>query len=170
MSTGYLPETITKDVLFERAKERFLSWSKMFTDPNVSATYMYEDMSASCYCGCPADDFPDDFKQEPKYHYEDDSSNCFFMLDGIKFNVYDLRSMRPCNRVDKETYTDVCVLNCDYLENDVMFYHIIPDTWLYGSSSNEFDEGKPVHQYFIDAAKKFIEDNYLIPEMQKMED
>jgi len=65
MSVGYIPKAITKEVLFERAKERFLSWSKMFTDPNVSVTWMYEDMSASCYCGRPADDFPDDFKQEP---------------------------------------------------------------------------------------------------------
>lgn len=66
MSTGYLPETITKDVLFKRAQERFLSWSKMYTDPSVSATYMYEDMSASCYCGAAKDDFPDEFKSEPE--------------------------------------------------------------------------------------------------------
>ena len=65
MSVGYFPESITKDVLFERAKERFLSWSKMYCDPNVSATYMYEDMSASCYCGAPRDDFPEAFKVEP---------------------------------------------------------------------------------------------------------
>lgn len=59
MSIGCLPESITKDVLFKKAQERFQSWAKMYGDPNISATYMYEDMSASCYCGAPQDDFPE---------------------------------------------------------------------------------------------------------------
>jgi len=65
MNTGYLPKAITKDVLFDKARERFNEWFKMFTDPSVSVQWMYNDMSASCYCGNPADDFPDDFKQAP---------------------------------------------------------------------------------------------------------
>ncbi|MBP5594512.1 MAG: hypothetical protein J6Y02_03955 [Pseudobutyrivibrio sp.] len=65
MSIGCLPESITKDVLFKRAQERFQDWAIMFADPNVSATYMYEDMSASCYCGAPKDDFPEAFNAVP---------------------------------------------------------------------------------------------------------
>ena len=84
MSVGYLPESITKEVLFEKAKERFLSWSKMFTDPNVSATYMYEDMSASCYCGAPQDDFPEAFKEKPTLESYDRSK---FRYKGITFRV-----------------------------------------------------------------------------------
>lgn len=60
MSTGYLPKAITKEILFKRAQERFQEWCKMYADLNVSAQWMYEDMAASCYCGCPADDFPDE--------------------------------------------------------------------------------------------------------------
>ena len=170
MSVGYIPESITKEVLFKRATERFKDWVRMYDDPNISATYMYEDMSASCYCGAPQDDFPEAFKKEPVYQYDDGGSDCFFMVDDIKFNVFDLRSMRSCPRVGKETYTDVCVVNCDYIEDGAMFFHIIPDTWLYGSTCQEFDEGKPVHDCFIEAAKKFIQDNHVTPEMQKMEE
>lgn len=65
MSVSCLPASITKDVLFKRAQERFQDWVRMYSDPNVSATYMYEDMSASCYCGAAKDDFPEAFKTEP---------------------------------------------------------------------------------------------------------
>ena len=96
MSTGYLPESITKDILFERAKERFLSWSKMFTDPNVSATYMYEDMSASCYCGAPKDDFPDEFKSREVPKKESATSD-FFIYRDITFRV-------TCDETDDKEY------------------------------------------------------------------
>ena len=84
MSIGYLPKAITKEVLFERAKERFADWQMMFTNPEISADYMYEDMSASCYCGCPADDFPDDFKQEP---VKESATSDLFKYRGITFRV-----------------------------------------------------------------------------------
>lgn len=96
MSVSYLPETITKDILFERAKERFLSWSKMFTDPNISADYMYEDMSASCYCGAPLDDFPEAFK-EVQLPQKTDSNSCFFTYKGITFRI-------TCDETDDKEY------------------------------------------------------------------
>lgn len=66
---NYLPEQITKDILFERARERFQSWAKMYGDPNVTAQYMYEDMSCSVFSGDPAYDFPGDVKAEQKVQY-----------------------------------------------------------------------------------------------------
>lgn len=167
MSVSCLPKSITKDVLFKRAQERFKDWVRMYDDPNVSATYMYEDMSASCYCGAAKDDFPEAFKTV--YQYDDEGSSCFFMVDGVRFDVYDLRSMRPCPRVNKETYADVCVLNCDFIEDGAMLFHIIPATWLYGSTTSEFDEGKPVHDEFLQAAKEYIQRHHITPEMQKLE-
>ena len=65
MSTGYLPESITKGVLFEKAQERFAYWAKLYGDPAVLAQHLYEDMSCSVFSGSPADDFPDAFKVEP---------------------------------------------------------------------------------------------------------
>ena len=168
----YLPEQITKDVLFKRAQERFQEWVKMYADPDTSAQWMYEDMAASCYCGCPADDFPDEVKAEQdsviRYQYKD--GMCFFMLDGIEIEVMDLRSMRISPRVNKETYADVCVITISYTDEDGMYiYHVVPDAWLYGSTSNDFDEGCEVHPEFINAARDYIKIHHITKEMQEVQ-
>lgn len=173
MGVSILPETVTKDVLFEEAQRRFQEWCKMYADPDISAQYMYEDMSASCYCGCPADDFPDEVKAEQdsviRYQYKD--GGCFFIIDGIEVEVMDLRSMRESSRVNKETYADVCVITISYTEADGMYmYHVVPDAWLYGSTSHDYDEGKPVHKEFLDAAREYIKEYNITKEMQEVQD
>lgn len=170
MSIRYLPEAITKDILFERARERFQSWAKMYGDPNITASYMYEDMSASCFCGCPADDFPDAVKAEQdstiKYQYKD--GMCFFTVDGIEVEVLDLRDMRKDPTIGFERYVDVCVPSISYTDSDGNFiHHPIPDAWLYGSTSHSFDEGEPVHDQFINAARDFIKIHHITPGLQK---
>lgn len=172
MAVNHLPKTVTKDVLFKIALERFQSWALMYSDTDVSAQWMYEDMSCSCFCGCPADDFPDDVKAELdsiiRYQYKDGS--CFFIVDGIEVEVMDLRSMRESSRVGKETYADVCVITISYTDEDGMYiYHVVPDTWLYGSTSNDFNEGCEVHQEFIDAARDYIKIHHITKEMQKVQ-
>ena len=42
---------LTKEELFNKAQERFNSWAKMYSDPNVTVQQMYDDMSCSCYSG-----------------------------------------------------------------------------------------------------------------------
>ena len=173
MAINNLPKTITKDVLFKKAQEIFKAWAEMYTDPDISAQWMYEAMSCSCYCGCPADDFPDEVKAEQdsviKYQYKD--GMCSFMIDDIEVEVQDLRSMRESPRVGKETYADICVLTISYNDDDGMYmYHVVPDAWLYGSTSHDFDEGKPVHEEFIDAARKYIKEHNITKEMQEIED
>lgn len=42
---------LTKEELFSKAQERFNSWAKMYSDPNITVQQMYEDMSCSCYSG-----------------------------------------------------------------------------------------------------------------------
>ena len=42
---------MTKEELFNKAQERFNSWAKMYSDPNVTVQQMYEDMACSCYSG-----------------------------------------------------------------------------------------------------------------------
>ena len=197
MATSYLPKAITKDVLFERAQERFQEWTKIYADPTKTAQWMYEDMSCSCYCGCPVDDFPDDVRDEQesiiryqykdgqesiiRYQYKDGQESiiryqykdggCFFIVDGIEVEVLDLRSMRESPRVNKETYTDVCVPTISYTDDDGNYmYHIIPDTWIYGSTQAGFDEGKPVHKVFIDAAREYIKEHGITKEMQEVQD
>ncbi|MBR6135009.1 MAG: hypothetical protein IKQ22_00785 [Clostridia bacterium] len=125
MSTGYLPETITKDVLFERAKERFLSWSKMFTDLSVSVTYMYEDMSASCYCGAPKDDFPEAFKSEP--------------VKPVKVSENEFRYRDTVFRITRDETGDTSFIWCDkYMDSDELVWWVwgsvfAGDTWLIGT-------------------------------------
>lgn len=173
MAVKYLPEAITKDLLFEEAQRRFQSWAKMYGDPNVSAQYMYEDMSASCYCGCPADDFQEIVgpKKEDTIRYQYRDGDCFFMIDDIEVGVHDLRSMRESSRVNKETYADVCVLTVSYIdEDDNYMYHVIPNAWLYGSTSHDFDAWHEVHPEFITAAREYIKEHNITKEMQEVQD
>lgn len=168
-----LPKTVTKDVLFKRAQERFQEWCKVYADPDKTAQWMYEDMSCSCYSGCPADDFPDEVKAEQdsaiRYQYKD--GMCSFMIDGIEVEVQDLRSMRKSPRVGKELYANICVLTISYNDDDGMYmYHVIPNTWLYGSTSDDFNEGEPVHEEFIKAARDYIKINHITKEMQEVQD
>lgn len=172
MAVSYLPKTITKDVLFKRARERFQELCQIYADPTKTAQWMYEDMSCSCYCGCPADDFPDDVKAEQdsiiRYQYKD--GGCFFIIDGIEVEVLDLRSMRESSRMNKETYADVCVPVISYTDPDgIYMYHIIPNAWLYGSTSSEFDERQEVHPEFINAAREYINEHSITKEMQEVQ-
>lgn len=172
MSTSYLPKAITKEVLFKRAQERFQEWCKMYGDPNVSAQWMYEDMAASCYCGCPADDFPDEVKAEQdsviRYQYKD--GGCFFIIDGIEVMVLDLRDMRKDPSLGEARYADICIPVIHYDDGDIRMDRPIPNTWLYGSTSAEFEEGMPVHKEFLDAAREYIKEHNITKEMQEVQD
>ena len=172
MAISKLPRTITKLDLFEEAQRRFQEWVDMYADSYTSVEQMYDDMSCSSYSGDPAFDFPDDVKAEQgsviRYQYED--GNCYFIIDGIKVEVFDLRSMRKSPRVGKETYADVCILAISYTDSDGNFmYHLIPNAWMYGSTSDSFDEGAEVHPEFIDAARKYIKEHDITKEMQEVE-
>lgn len=173
MAVSTLPKAITKEVLFAKAQERFQDWAKVYADPTISAQWMYEDMSCSCYSGCPADDFPDDVKAERdsiiRYQYKD--GTCFFVIGDIEVEVLDLRSMRESPRVGKETYADVCIPAISYTDSDGNFmYHPIPNAWLYGSTQANFDEGMPVDEKFIDAARKYIKEHSITKEMQEVQE
>lgn len=172
MAVKLLPEVVTKDILFERAQERFAYWAKLYGDSNISLQYMYEDMACSIFSGDPEADFPEIVgpkKEEPiRYQYKD--GMCFFIIDGIEVEVQDLRSMRESPRVNKETYADVCVITISYTDEDGMYmYHVVPDTWLYGSTSNDFDEGCEVHPEFINAARDYIKIHHITKEMQEVQ-
>lgn len=170
MAVSILPKAITKGILFKVAQERFQEWAKLYADPDVSAQRMYEDMSCSCYCGCPADDFPDDVKDEQnsiiRYQYR--NGMCFFTVDDIEVEVLDLRDMREDPTVGMARYSDVCIPSISYTDPDGNFmHHPISNAWLYGSTSDSFDEGKPVHKEFIEAAREYIKEHNITPELQK---
>jgi hypothetical protein len=105
-------------------------------------------------------------------HYQYKDGMCFFMVDGIEIEVQDLRSMRVSPRIGKELYSDVCVLTVSYKDTDDMFIymcHVIPDTWLYGSTSDDFAEGAEVQPEFINAAREYIKQHNITKEMQNVD-
>ena len=169
MGVSTLPKTVTKEILFKKVQERFQEWCKMYSDPDISAQYMYEDMSCSCYCGSPEDDFPVQVKDEQdsiiRYHYDD--GNCSFMIDDIEVEVLDLRSMRDSPRTYNALYADICIPTISYKDDGNFITHPIPGAWLYGSTSSDFNEGMPVQQEFIDAARKYIKERNITKEMQE---
>lgn len=173
MGVSILPKAITKDKLFEKVQKRFQFFIMVYTDNNLSAQDMYEEMSCSMVSGNPEHDFPDEVKAEQdstiRYQYRD--GNCYFIIDDIEVEVQDLRSMRKSPCVGKETYANVCVLTISYTDEDGMYmYHVVPDAWLYGSMSHDFDEGEPVHDQFIAAARKYIKEHNITKEMQEVQD
>lgn len=157
---------LTKQALFNVATERFKSWSKMYADPDVTPEYMYEDMCASCFSGELA------FDWEDRYIYKD--GGCSFKHKGVEFLVASLRDMRPDESLGKERYFDVCVCVCDHKDEDGLFmYHFLStEAWLYGSGSDEFEEGKVVDARFINEADKYINKigREKLIELQKKED
>jgi hypothetical protein len=92
----------------------------------------------------------------PVYRYKD--GDCYFDYKGVRFTVADLRSMRVSERVKKETYFDICVVLIDRYRDDIWVYDLLP-TYLCGSTSDEFDEFKPVHDLFIEAADEYLKKN-----------
>lgn len=90
------------------------------------------------------------------------NGDCYFMVDGIEVLVADLRDMRG-----KHSFFDVCLPVISYKDDDVHIYHVIPNTWLYGSTSEEFDKGKPVHTEFINAAREYIKAHNITPDLQR---
>lgn len=80
---------LTKEELFKKAQERFSSWAKMYSNPEVTAQQMYEDMSCSCYSGCQADDFKTD---KPVL-----DQNLSFEYKGYKFEL------ASCNNITHKT-------------------------------------------------------------------
>lgn len=104
-----------------------------------------------------------------KYRYRNGA--CFFMIDDIKIDVLDCRDMRKDPSINLERYSDVCILSVSYRdESDCFLCHIIPNTWLHGSTSSEFDEGQEVHPEFINAAREYIKEHAITKEMQEAPD
>ena len=104
-----------------------------------------------------------------KYRYRNGA--CSFMIDGIEIIVLDCRDMRKDPSINLERYSDVCILSVSYRdESDCFLRHIIPNTWLYGSTSSKFDEGQEVHPEFINAAREYIKEHAITKEMQEVPD
>ena len=92
----------------------------------------------------------------PVYRYDDGC--CYFDYKGVRFTVADLRSLRISERVNKETYFDIAIVLVDRYRDSIWVYDILPE-YVYGSTSDEFDSFKPVHDVFIEAADEYLKKN-----------
>ena len=124
------------------------------------------ELGACLACSIQATNNLNDPDDVPRYMY-DNSGSCTFKYKGVEFDVQDLRNMRKCeDGRNIELYSDVCVVCCEYKDEDGSWMmHVLPDAWLYGSTGDEFEKYRPVHDEFLKAADKFIKkhgQDYLI--------
>ena len=134
MSVKHIPESITKDVLFKKAQERFTFWAKLYGDPAISVQYMYEDMSCSVFSGSPADDFPEAFKKEP-----------------VKVGDNEFKYRDIMFRITHDNLDDKSYIWCDkYSESDDLVWW----TWGAASAGDTWLIGTDILDKFIDSHKE----------------
>ena len=111
--------------------------------------------------GSQVEDLTELQNEQPYYHYTGRGS-CWFEIEGVKFNVADLRDMRKDPYSNTELHYDICIIVCDLKrldEPDGLYQYFILPEYLYGSSTEDFNVNKPVHKEFIEAATEFIKEN-----------
>lgn len=86
----------------------------------------------------------------PVYNYKD--GECYFDYKGVRFTVADLRGMRSGK------FFDICVVLVDRHTDDIWQYDLLP-VYCYGSTTDEFERFKPVHDFVIEAADEYVKKN-----------
>lgn len=166
---------MTKEELFNKAQERFNSWAKMYSDPNVTVQQMYEDMTCSCYSGGMEDDLSTNSKPvlDPDlcfsyrgYQFELSACNnitCRGQIIGVTDENF--RKRFP-NGVLTDRYVcwmyghkDIEGKTKEELENPEFFapnIYLVHDAWCWGA---EFDltPGNVVDKIILGAIDKFLE-------------
>jgi len=127
---------------------------------------VYANLVAELSCSIIAGDLKD-LEEVPRYQYTK-SGCCYFVVDDVTFEVVQLMGMRhpkTGSDLDEQILTsDSAMPVCYHLDGDDDDYccskmHILDrNCWLYGATGDEFDEFKPVHTEFIDAAKAYIKE------------
>ena len=165
---------LTKEELFKKAQERFSSWAKMYSNPEVTAQQMYEDMSCSCYSGSQADVFKTNKPVLDKnlsfeykgYTFELSSCNNITCKDQI-IGVTD-ENLKECfpNGIFTDRY--VCWMfghkNAEGLTKEESDYpicwapevYLVPEAWSWGAS-DDLNPGAEVSQLILESIDKFLE-------------
>lgn len=165
---------LTKEELFKKAQERFSSWAKMYSNPEVTAQQMYEDMACSCYSGSQADDFK---TEKPAL-----DQNLNFEYKGYKFElksctnithkgqIIGLTMENIRERFPKGIFSDryVCWMfghkdseghtkeESDYPDCWAPEIYLVPEAWSWGA----YDYLKPdaeVNRFILEGIDKFLE-------------
>lgn len=165
---------LTKEELFKKAQERFSSWAKMYSNPEVTAQHMYEDMTYSCYPGNVTDDsktdkpvLDQDFCFSYKgYDFELASCNNITCKDQI-LDVTDenFRERFP-NGIFSDRY--VCWMfghkdcvghtkeEADYPDDWAPEIYLVPEAWSWGAD-HDLEPGAEVSKYVLEGIDMFLE-------------
>lgn len=137
---------LNKEDLFKKAQEIFNSWAKMYSDTNVTAEQMYEDMTCSCYSG----DIEFDTKVEQPVIEQD----LCFKYKGYRFEL------SSCNRITCKDQI-IGVTNENFREQ--FPYGVLTDRyvcWIYGHKDCEGHTKEEVYD-----PEYFVPEVYLVPEV-----
>ena len=165
---------LTKEELFKKAQERFSSWAKMYSNPEVTAQQMYEDMSCSCYSGSQADDFKTDkpvLDQNLSFEYKgyqfelSSCNNIAHRNDIVGLTMENLKERFPngiftdryvCwmyGHKDCEGYTKEEVDEPEYFTPEV---YLVPEAWSWGAN-DDLNPGAEVSTIILEGIDKFLE-------------
>ena len=165
---------LTKEELFKKAQERFSSWAKMYSNPEVTAQQMYEDMACSCYSGSQADDFKTNkpvldknLRFEYKgYKFELASCNNITCKDQIiGLTMENIKERFPYGifsdryvcwmwgHKDCEGHTKEEVDNPEFFAPNV---YLVPDAWSWGAE-NDLRVCAEVDPIILEAIDKFLD-------------
>lgn len=168
---------LTKEELFKKAQERFSSWAKMYSNPEVTAQQMYEDMSCSCYSGSQADDFKTDrpvLDQNLSFEYKGykfELSSCNNITH--KGQIVGLTMENIKERFPKGIFSDryVCWMfghkdhlghtkdYVDYVDDPddwASSIYLVPEAWSWGAD-NYLIPGAGVNGFILEGIDKFLE-------------
>ena len=169
-----LDAKLTKEELFKKAQERFNSWAKMYSNPEVTAQQMYEDMACSCYSGSQADNFK---ANKPVL-----DKNLSFEYKGYKFKLTSCNNITSKEQIVgltmeniKERFPNgifsdryVCWMyghkDCEgHIKEESDFpdawapeVYLVPEAWSW-DADYELEPGDEVSKYVLEGIDKFLE-------------
>lgn len=133
----------------------------------VTKDSVYTNLVAELSCSIIAGDLKD-LEEVPRYKYDANYGGCYFVVDGVTFEVLQLVNMRhPKTGSDLDERilaSDIAMPVIYHYDSDdddccCSRMHILNrNCWVYGATSDDFDEFKPVHTEFVNAAKAYIKE------------
>ena len=142
----------------EQKHKKMLAYINAIKNPNVDPEHkkQYEqwlgdELCCSITSSSDLNKATEDIGPVYKYQYGD----CYFDYKGVRFTVADLRSMRESERTHNHTFFDIAVVIVDRYTDGIWTYDILP-TYCYGSTTDEFAEFKPVHDFILEAADEYL--------------
>ena len=165
---------LTKEELFKKAQERFSSWAKMYSNPEVTAQQMYEDMACSCYSGSQASTFKtdkpvldQDFCFSYKgYDFELASCNNITKKEQIVGLTMENIKERFPNGIFSDRY--VCWMyghkdceghtkeEADYPDDWAPVVYLVPEAWSWGAD-DDLKPGVEVNPCILEGIDMFLE-------------